>query len=245
MYLLSALSAQAQILRFGPKVGIQATRSVYDQPSSKQVYSSYPSLAYHAGGVMNVKVSDMFSLQTELLYLQTRKHVENKLAGDWQRESYQYVSLPMLLRASYPWGHNELYINAGPVVSYWLSGKGKVHHAEVFEFDVDVLEYEMAFSGNEDTYRYLIREPNRLQLGVDVGLGAVFPMGPNFLMVDLRYTFGHTNMVKANNSYLPLSLYREDLLHTQQVLSLSVAYLVDFDFRTMRTKGKSTGKKSE
>lgn len=245
MFLLSTISVQGQVLRFGPKVGLQATRTIFDETASKERYSSFPSLAFHAGAMVNIKASELFSLQTELLYHQTRKHIENKAAGDWQKETYEYLSLPLLLRFSYPWKHNELYVNAGPSVSYWLAGKGKVFHSEVFEFELDILEYEMAFDGNEDTYRYIIEEPNRLQLGLDIGAGAILPLGPNYLMVDLRYTFGHTNMAKGAENYLPLSFYEEDLLHTQQVLSLSVAYLINFDFYTMRTKGKSSGRKTE
>lgn len=245
VFLLSSLIAEAQILRVGPKAGIQASRTIFDNPSTKTAHFSYPSLSFQAGGVLNIKVSEMFSLQSEFLYHHIKKSVENKNAGDWQKESYQYLSIPLLLRASLPWGHNELYFNAGPSISYWLAGKGRVYHSEVFEFDLEVLEYEMAFSGEEASNRYIIQDPNRVQLGVDIGAGAVLPMGTNFLMVDLRYTFGHTNMVKTNEKYLPLSFYREDLQHTQQVLSLSVAYLLNLDFYIMRTKGKSTGKKSE
>jgi len=236
---------EAQVLRVGPKVGIQASRTVYNEPEMVDIYRSYPSLAYHAGGVMNVKVSDMFSFQTELLYQITKKHVENREIGDWQKESYQFLSLPLLLRASMPWGRNEIYVNAGPSISYWLAGRGEVFHGEVLEFDMEVLPYDIAFSGEEDTYRFIVEEANRFQLGLDLGIGTVLPMGRNFLMVDLRYTFGHTNMARETESYIPLPFFRHDLLHTQQVLSLSAAYLFNFDIYSMRTKGKSSGKKKE
>jgi len=202
-------------------------------------------MAFHAGMVMNVKVSDIFSLQTELLYQENRKHIESELLGDWLKERYRYLSLPALIRVTFPMGHNEIYVNAGPNISYWLGGKGEIMHSEVYDFDLETLKYEIIFGGRTDDYRYVVDSPNRFQLGLDIGMGAVFPLGAKYLMVDLRFTAGHTNMVKKEVKYLPLSFYEDNLLHSQQVLSLSLAYILNFDFHELNTKGKSTGKQKE
>lgn len=240
-----SLSTQAQILRVGPKVGLQVSRSNFEDREFQRDYRRIPALAFHAGMVMNVKVSDIFSLQTEFLYQENRKHIESELAGDWLKECYQYLSLPALIRVTFPMGHNEIYVNAGPNISYWLGGRGEVMHSEVFDFELETLKYEMVFGEGNDDYQYVIYSPNRFQLGLDLGIGAVFPLGAQYLMVDLRFTAGHTNMVKDDVKYLPLSFYEDNLLHSQQVLSLSIAYIINLDFHELNTKGKSTSTQKE
>jgi hypothetical protein len=240
VFTVFSLACQAQLVRVGPKAGLQLSRTTYEDREFHSRYSRIPSLAYQVGVVMNLKVSDLLSLQSELFYEETRKHIESKLADDWQKETYQYLSLPALLRFSFPLGFSEIYVNAGPKISYWLTGKGEVSHSEVFEFELETLQYDMIFQGNESDFRYFIDQPNRFQLGLDFGIGALFPVGTQFIVVDVRYTATHTNMVKSDVNYIPLSFYEENLLHRQQLLSLSLAYIFDLDLREIKKKGKSS-----
>lgn len=244
-YLFIGLTAEAQILRVGPKGGIQLTRSIYEDSDFQKNYQRIPTLAFHAGMAMNVKVSDIFSLQTEWLYEESRKHIEDRVLPEWQKETYRYLSLPVLLRVSLPAGYNEFFFNAGPRISYWLSGQGEIMHGEVLDFEMETLKYQMIFSGNGDDRSYFINDANRFQLGLDFGIGAIFPMGSQSLMVDIRYSVGHTNMVKRDVKYLPLAFYDDNLQHSQQMLSLSLSYLFNLDFHELSTKGKSTGKQVE
>ena len=241
LFTVLSLASQAQILRVGPKAGIQLSRSTYEDGEFHRNYRRIPSFSYHAGVAINIKVSNLLSLQTEFLYEETKKHIESKLAGDWQKESYQYLSMPALLRFSFPVGISEIYINAGPKISYWLSGRGEVVHSEVFEFELETLQYDMIFRGNESEFRYFIDQPNRFQLGLDFGIGALLPVGTHSIMIDVRYTAAHTNMVKDQVKYLPLSFYEDNLLHRQHILSLSLAYIFDLDLREIKKKGKSSG----
>lgn len=224
---------------------MQLSRSTYDDLAFHESYQRIPALAFHAGMAVNVKVSDLFSLQTEWLYEESRKHIEHRLLGDWQKETYRYLSLPLLLRVSVPSGYNEFFFNAGPRISYWLGGEGEIMHGEVLDFEMETLRYEMVFSESGDNFRFPIQDANRFQLGLDFGVGALFPMGTQSLMVDFRYFVGHTNMVKSDIKYLPLTFYEDNLQHTQHMLSLSLSYLFNLDFHELKTKGKSTGKQVE
>jgi hypothetical protein len=245
LLLIVSNQALSQVLRIGPKVGITANQAVHDLPSYNEEFKSLPTLAYKGGVVTNLQVSDLFSLHSEILYSQRNKSVKSKIVGDYQKEYNRFLSVPLLCRFSYRAGYNEFYVNAGPQVSYWLGGNGKVMTAEVLENGEEEMHYIIGFSNSEVDNFMEISDPNRLQLGLDVGLGAVLPMGPNFLMLDIRYSWGHTNMAKSNTSYLPISFYNDNIRYTHQVLSLSAAYLLDFDFYKMSTKGKSSGSKKE
>jgi hypothetical protein len=60
-------------------------------------------------------------------------------------------------------------------------------------------------------------------------------------MLDLRYHWGHTNLARSGQGYIPIPFFNDDLRHSHQSLEFSVAFLFEFDIYTMSTKGKSTG----
>lgn len=234
----------SQHVLIGPKAGIQATRAFFDDEEYYNEYRSLPALNYHAGVVGNIKVTDLFSLHTELLLNQTGKKLKGKDDYSLARERYRNLTAPVLLRASFPIGYNQVYINAGPNLSYWLGGRGSIRIPELLEGDIEELDYSIRFGDRIDVAgAFYVSDPNRLQLGIDIGAGALLPMGRDFLMVDLRYTWGHTNMAKTESSYMNFLFFNDDLAYANHGLSLSVAYLFEFDFFTMMTKGKSKSKK--
>jgi len=233
------LFLKGQVIRVGPKLGVHASQALHDDENYRQEFRSIPVPGYSSGMVLNVKVSDLFSLHSELLYSRVHKYVRSRLISDYQKEKYNYLQLPVLLRASHRLGSQEVYINAGPSIGYWLGGEGVVRTAEVLEEDLQERPYKIGFPG-ESSFA-VVSDPNRIQLGLEVGGGIIFPLGTKALMIDLRYTWGHTNMAKSNASYLSYSFFNDDLRHSQQVLSLSLAYLLDVDIYTMSTKGKSSG----
>lgn len=238
--------AHAQIVRFGPKVGVQACRAVYDNKEYYDRYNSNFGLAYHTGIVSNIKVSDLLSLQTEILFNQVTKRLKGIENNDFNQEKYKFISLPVLLRVSYPIGYNQLYFNAGPNVSYWLGGSGVLRTGEVAEYNLDELQYTIAFDQAESSENVMVvTHPNRFLLGVDVGIGGMLPIQKHHIMIDFRYTFGHTNMAKPETQYIDILGFDDDLNYSNHVFSLSCAYLIDFDFFTMSTKGKTISTKKK
>ena len=60
-------------------------------------------------------------------------------------------------------------------------------------------------------------------------------------MLDLRYTWGHTYPGKEGGKYLDFVFYQDNLKHANHLITLSAAYLFEFDFFEMK-RGKSSEK---
>lgn len=235
--------AEAQQLRIGPKFGAQLSRPSYDDADFYDAFTPGYGLGFNAGGVVNVKASDNFALHTELLYSRINKHIRGTDGIAINREQYNYLSAPILLRGSAPLGNLEVYLNAGPTLSYWLGGKGFLRHTTLLEErEVFEIDYRIRFGEKrlEETASNTIRvtHPNRIQLGLGMGTGVIIPMGARYLMVDLRYDWGHTNMAKRDTRYLDL-FYNDDLSFANHSFSLSLAYLYELDLVKLTRKGKS------
>ncbi|MDF9797605.1 hypothetical protein OKW21_002868 [Catalinimonas alkaloidigena] len=248
LFFLSALLnyAHAQILRLGPKAGVQVSRALYDNKEYYDQFNSNFGLGYHAGLVSNVKVSELFSLQTELLYNQVTKRLKGIETADFNQEKYDFISLPVLIRVSHSLGFNQFYFNAGPNVSYWLGGKGVLRTGELAEYNLEELHYTITFDQNQaDENIMVVTHPNRFLLGIDVGFGGLLPIQKHRLMLDFRYTFGHTNMARLETQYIDILGFDDDLNYSNHVFSFSCAYLIDFDLLTMSTKGKTISNKKK
>lgn len=240
--LISEMSFAQQML-IGPKAGFQMSRAYADDPHFYDDFDSRFLPAYQAGVVANVKVTNIFSLQAEALYNQTAKRMVGDDGYSFQNERYHNITVPALLRASYTAGINQFYINVGPSISYWLGGSGKLKIYELQEAGSDTLPYNIKFGESllEDDAFY-VSQPNRLLFSLEAGIGAMLPMRQNFLMLDLRYSWGHTNLAKNDSQYMYFLNYNGRINHATEVISFSVAYLFELDFLEM-LKGKSEGKK--
>lgn len=233
----------AQHLLIGPKAGFQMSRAYADDPHFYDDFHSRFLPAYQAGVVANFKVTNIFSLETEVLYNQTGKRMVGDDNYSFQNERYHNISIPALLRASYTAGMNQFYINIGPGISYWLGGRGKLKIPELQDAGVKVLPYDIAFGEIPlEGDAFYVSKPNRLLFSLEAGIGAILPVHQNFLMLDLRYSWGHTDLAKHDSQYMYFLNYDGRIHHSTEVISFSVAYLFELDFLEM-LKGKSTDKK--
>lgn len=241
--LLSGPFAQSQEVLIGPKIGGGLSRAAFRDWKFEDSFRSQYTYAYQGGLVVNYKVNNVFSLQTEYLFAQIGKHIKGKKTYEKQVERFNYVSVPLLLRTSFRRGYNEFYFNIGPNLQYWLGGHGKILINELLEPGYDNgVNYKIYFGEGEtsltDVY---VTKPNRLQLGLDIGCGAMLPMKNQFLMLDLRYTWGHTYLGKEDGRYLNFIFYEDNLQHANHMITFSVAYLFEFNYLEMK-KGKSDAK---
>jgi Outer membrane protein beta-barrel domain len=99
--------ARAQNIRFGLKGGPSYT-SVVGQHVEGAAYK----WGFHGGVLVNVKLSDRFSLQPEVLYSQKG----TKGANNSDRIDINYVDLPVLLRVAT--GLGGLFVEVGPQIGY-------------------------------------------------------------------------------------------------------------------------------
>ena len=240
---LLALAAQAQEIRVGPTLGGQLSRPYYDNRDYTKEYIPKYGLSFQAGGVLSIKASDYFALHTELLYRQISKRTLGVEGYTISRDTYNYLSAPILLRGSVPVGQWEVYLNGGPSISYWLGGHSYLRHSELIELEVYELDHRIAFreTPTEDLYTepLYVNNANRIQLGLEVGSGFLVPLNGRYLMVDLRYRWGHTNMGNEDSQYTTLIFYDDDLTFATHSWAVSLAYLIEFDLVKLTRKGKS------
>ena len=116
--------------------------------------------------------------------------------------------------------------------------------------DPQPIEYRATFNSGKDNGEdiLLVSEPNRLQFGLTFGAGAFFDLISGArLMIDLRYAFGHSNFGfdNPNDSWFVYEddQYVESFEYSLNTLSVSVAYLFEYDAQLKR-RGKSTNPKS-
>ena len=241
--LLGCHLVQSQQMIVGPKVGGGLSRAVFEEWQYKDSYQSHFTYAYQGGIVVNYKVNNVFSLHTEYLYAQAGKRVKGKETQEKHTERFNYLSVPLLLRTSFRRGYTDYYFNIGPNLQYWLGGHGNIMLNELIEPGYPQgVKYDIFFGEGQTSFEEVYStRPNRLQLGLDMGCGAMLPIKKQFLMLDLRYTWGHTHLGKEGGRYLNFLFYEDNLQHANHLITLSVAYLFEFDFLEMK-RGKSDEK---
>ncbi|MBL3657309.1 porin family protein [Fulvivirga sediminis] len=246
------IPAKSQLL-IGPRVGVQYTWVRYSDSDYRDSVSVSPVLNYFAGFTTAFRVKNRFFLEIDLLYSRMGKEVESKIDESLEYKMYtDHIQLPILYRVdfkkeigkdkSFKW-----YVGAGPTLSYWLSGHGTVSSSELIERGIDKIDYKVKFNSdyNEAADDELgIPDPNRLQLGLNIGGGLVFEFpGVSSLAVDLRFEMGHSYLGKGDAAeFRDIVLFTDSMESKNMAIKIGVSYLMDTRI-SERKKGKSSIKR--
>ena len=143
------------------------------------------------------------------------------------------------------------YLGAGPNISYWLGGRGKIYNsdlAESTEFSQSDLSYRIVFKKDPASLssdEMNVADPNRIQLGLNIASGLVFePVVNQKILLMIRYELGHSFLSPSSNGTFTSTYYQDVLQSRNQGVRISVSYLVDLRIDD-RKKGKSTIRKSK
>ena len=168
-------NANAQELKFGAKAGVNFASLGGDDSDGFSGITSF-----HVGGVVNIGVSERFSVQPELVY--------NCLGGEYtESEGYDgkyklgYLSIPIIANFEVADG---LSVQAGPQVSFLMSAM------EEYNSDGD--------SGEEDIKEFLKGN----DFGASIGLAYQMESGLNF---SARYNLGLSNIADYDNGDLKVN----------------------------------------
>lgn len=248
------ISAYGQVY-VGPVAGGQISWTKYD---NKDLYDSYtvkPVKGYHAGAAISMKVRNRFFLHTAFVYATKGRMVEGRTDLLLKNKAkYNFMEVPIVYAVDFrvkTGGGREFkyYVGAGPNISYWLGGKGKLYNSDLEEnadFASRDLEYSIVFSKAPDQFannEMNVSNPNRIQLGLNLATGFVFEPGNNQkILFMLRYELGHSFLsASANGTFIPT--YYEDILKSRNMgVRVSLSYLFDLQVED-RKKGKSTIKR--
>lgn len=238
--------ALSQKLMIGPMIGGGLSAPMYENKEFLDTHSIHWMPGFHGGLTAIWQASNRFALSHDLSYGQQGKKIMGENEQTSFREYHSYISSPIALRVVFGNDRIKYFGSLGPNVRYWLKSNGRANLPELYEIyeTLDPLDYTLRFADVANTNRevFIVSEPNRLQLGIDIGGGVMIPINKQWLSLDLKYTWGHTNMAKPESTYTPFAFYEGNLVHTQQSIQFSFAYLFSFDLFEMTHKGKSIQK---
>jgi hypothetical protein len=157
---------------FGIKAGVQNNLLVSRETGGSDTRMAYTGFGFHVGGIADLKFSEHFSVQPQLLFVS--KGI--KLSDD-NNLSMLNIDLPINLL----YRNNGFFIGAGPNFSYGISGKLKEDGSD----DEDIYEEV----GGESLFK-------RFDIGVNTTLGYEFPSG---LLLSAQYTPGLADLSNTDS----------------------------------------------
>jgi len=145
--------------------------------SSNSALSNYKESVkgIHAGVSFQAGVTSKFSLVSELYYIRKGGELtaNNPLTTQKTILRLNAFELPVLARFHF----GKFYMNAGPSIAYNFSGTRKI----------DDVSKAVSFNNSTDGFK-------RLDAGVQIGAGYMFPIKQKRLALDIRYCYGLTNI---------------------------------------------------
>lgn len=192
--------ANAQETKFGAKAGLNLANLTGDvQDASMKV-------GFHVGGFVEIKVSDKFSVQPELLFSTQgakEKYSESQTGYSYTEESklnLSYLNVPIM--AKY-YVADKFSIEAGPQIGFLMSAKSDYSFTQVAG--------GVTTSGSETVD---VKDSiESIDFGVNFGLGYDFT--DNF-SGGARYNLGLSNVAKTESG--------DDTKVQNNVISISVGY---------------------
>jgi opacity protein-like surface antigen len=184
--------ANAQEAKFGIKGGLNLANL------SGDIKDNSSKIGFNVGGFVEIKVSDKFAIQPELLYSKQGTKFEKSGTGfsSESKRNLSYINIPVM--AKY-YAADKFSLEFGPQIGFLTSA----------EADFTVTTLGVTVSGNEDVKD----EYESIDFGVNFGAGFDFTEN---LSLGLRYNLGLSNIAKTESG--------DDTKIKNNVLSLSLGY---------------------
>ncbi|HEY8937969.1 MAG TPA: outer membrane beta-barrel protein [Cyclobacteriaceae bacterium] len=242
----------AQKFSLGLKGGGSINWAHFGEKGDKSNFSTRLKTGYSAGAFIIFPVNKSVSFLAEGGYSKKgRKILSNE--NTWTNTTtYNMVDLSMYLRKSFSFHLKEnipaeWFFNVGPEINYIMNAHGNI------KVEGPGYNYTVKFSNDSiQDFRYMnYMHANRWLFGLGIGVGCRLPItSKQHVTVELRYISGHTYLGKkgtglvttnANQGYSYINIlgYDDTLKTNIKTISLTVAYVFDFDIQKGRM-GKST-----
>ncbi|MBP0904066.1 porin family protein [Mariniflexile gromovii] len=186
--LLICKIATAQEVKWGIKAGVNMSTLKTDLNEEKYLFG------YHVGGLAEIKFSEKFLLQPELLYSLLGGKIEDSFSFDDEGTTFSmdykedvklaYLQLPIMLK--YHVAKN-LNMEVGPQIGYLLSAKSD------YEVKMKFDDEDMTDSGSEK----IKDQVKSLNFGLNFGLGYEFN---NKMFIQGRYHLGLSDINDSETS---------------------------------------------
>jgi Outer membrane protein beta-barrel domain len=198
-------------------IGIRPAMSLSTYKLTKDYNDVYdtrlqPGAAF--GAFVEINLGNRFTLQPEVNFVQRGVTLENETGVSWkgpdfgypnafnvvgfkQRETLNYIDIPLMVERNFGGGSFGAYVAAGPGIAFALGGKGReevtvqnttAEDPNAEQTDRSEYVVEMG-SGRNDMYK-------GFDLNLNLGGGLIFLLERGEIGIDLRYTHG----IKALNT---------------------------------------------
>lgn len=242
--IMSWSPVRGQEFSLGVKAGPLFSIGSFGDKEDRDAFSSGVNVGYTGGVLVGFPLGTRYSVFSEAAF--SKKGRKMKFNDDeWTNTAnYKFVDLSLILRRSFHFYlrkdvPSEWFINIGPEVSYWLSGKGSIKASG------DPYGYDMVFDNLADGSfdKMHIGNANRWLFGLIIGTGFEVPLPRDHnLVVEFRFVSGHTFLSgdkDFNPNNYPVLGFDDTLRMNLKTLSVTLAYVINEDIKELR-KGKST-----
>lgn len=141
-----------------------------------------------AGASFQAGINEYFSLVPELYFVMKGGRLDNNnpITGQETKIRFNSLDLPLMARLHLC----NLYVNAGPVISYNLGGRIKTERNGTLSGE----KTKMEFGSQYGTY-------SRWDAGLQFGMGYEFKLKKSRLILDLRYHYGMVDIGNGAEMY--------------------------------------------
>ncbi|MGE0773124.1 MAG: porin family protein [Cyclobacteriaceae bacterium] len=237
----------AQKYSLGIKAGPNISLARFRDEDLRNEFGSKPKPGFQVGGLIMFPMKEKYTFVAEAGYAQRGRRLTFN-SDEWENSNtYQFIDLSMALRKSFRINFKEnvianWYFNVGPNVQHLLTGTGKIKTGG------DPFKYKIRINQQPDAdfnFNYY-NDINRWMFGIDFGIGADAVIQRNqVIYAELRFTMGQTHLGKhTSESFMNILGFEDDLRSNIKTLSLTAAYIFDFDKKQNRM-GKSTKDKKK
>ena len=168
VFTAAAFIGQAQI-KFGIKAGANFSKFSGDDAKMEDVSPKFLT-GFAGGGLVNISLNEMFSVQPEVLY--SMEGTMYKESGEKATYKTDYINIPVLFQYNNPSG---FYAETGPQVGFLMSAK---------------VSYGGVSADAKDSFK---------KINFSWGLGAGYKLS-NGLGIGARYNLGLANIVDGDGS---------------------------------------------
>ncbi|MBL6449991.1 PorT family protein [Fulvivirga sp. 29W222] len=166
--------------------------------TSAEKYKGKLGFQFGAGGEINA--NDNISLGLELNFFQ-RNYTYSNILFNSDNQTFQEnrtgIDIPLFLKYRWDFVKIRPYVYAGVGLNYLLSAKGTVKLIDRVGSDEEDLT-EIPVTGPEVDLKPIRKKINKF---AHFGAGVNYRFGYNYLVVDLRYTAGLSNIITEDEQY--------------------------------------------
>jgi hypothetical protein len=181
---------------------------------------------FTGGAALEIKSGNVFSFQPELLYVSKGYSTSSNMFGFsyTYTQKVSYLEMPLLAKFSYTKEKFRVFGLIGPSLAYGLGGQykytGDYTESGTIYFKDTPANYNALT--NHNAY-YNSKETNQFDLGLQVGGGIGYEVGPGIVTLDARYGTGFINLY--NKAYQPTTPNFNNT-STYRVLAITLGYAI-------------------